>query len=139
MVVVVFEEGSVGQRRIVVRELVGGHALKEDELDQIVAVAKDSRPQWSWFEGHERRTRTTSNHPISPQHQQLPAHFPPDGGFGMRVQAVYTWLPQEGRGDELSFPKGAEITEVEDINGDWYVGSYAGGRGLLPSGYVRGR
>ena len=39
--------------------------------------------------------------------------------------------------DELSFPRGAEIREVVDINGDWCWGRYAGRLGLFPGGYCR--
>ena len=31
----------------------------------------------------------------------------------------------------------AEVREVEDVNGDWFHGSYMGAQGLFPSPYVR--
>lgn len=63
--------------------------------------------------------------------------FPPDGGVGLRAVALWSYWPQEGVQDELTFPKGAEIREAEDINGDWFWGCYAGGKGLFPGNYVR--
>jgi hypothetical protein len=35
------------------------------------------------------------------------------------------------------FPKGAEIAEVEDVNGEWFHGFYMGAGGLFPAPYVR--
>ncbi|KAF1997131.1 hypothetical protein P154DRAFT_497515 [Amniculicola lignicola CBS 123094] len=102
MIVVGFEDRDGGQRRIVVRDLVGGHALKEDE-------------------------------PTEPRMQK----FPPDGGVGLRVQANWSYYPGEGVVDELMFPKMAEVREVEDINGDWFWGVYAGAKGLFPGNYGR--
>ncbi|KKY23268.1 putative ring finger domain-containing protein [Diplodia seriata] len=68
----------------------------------------------------------------------LKKQFPPDGGLGLRVLALWSYWPQEGVNDELMFPKGAEIREAEDINGDWYWGCYCGRKGLFPGNYVRG-
>lgn len=55
----------------------------------------------------------------------------------MRATAGWAWYPKAGADDELLFPKGAEIREVEDVNGDWSHGSYMGVQGLLPAPYVR--
>jgi hypothetical protein len=52
--------------------------------------------------------------------------------------ARWEWWPAgEGAEDELSFPKGAEITEVSVENDDWYSGAYMGAHGLVPSKRVR--
>ncbi|KAL2357917.1 hypothetical protein BJ546DRAFT_834922 [Cryomyces antarcticus] len=106
MVVIGFEDAGGGQRRVVVREMVGGWALKDDG------------------EGAERNA--------ADQHR-----LPPDGGIGLRVLALWSYYPAAGVTDELMFPKGAEIREVEDINGDWAWGVYAAGKGLFPGGYGR--
>ena len=66
-----------------------------------------------------------------------PTIFPPSGGVGLRFLASYGWWPEEGAADELMFPKGAEIREAEDINGDWFWGCYAGAKGLFPGNYGR--
>lgn len=67
----------------------------------------------------------------------LKKKFPPDGGIGLRALALWSYWPQESVRDELMFPKGAEIREAEDINGDWFWGVYCGKKGLFPGNYVR--
>ncbi|KAF2423736.1 hypothetical protein EJ08DRAFT_724396 [Tothia fuscella] len=64
-----------------------------------------------------------------------PRRFPPNGGVGLRCVANWSYYPDEGVKDELMFPKGAEVREGEDINGDWFWGVYAGGKGLFPGNY----
>ena len=61
--------------------------------------------------------------------------YPPSGGIGLRVVALWSYWPKEGDDDELAFPKGAEIRECEDINGDWFWGVYCGRKGLFPGSY----
>ncbi|KAK8214560.1 hypothetical protein IWZ01DRAFT_519328 [Phyllosticta capitalensis] len=111
MVVVGFEDRDAGQRRIVTKDLVGGLALRDDETPALSP-------------GHA---------PTPPQ----PTAFPPDGGVGLRAVALWSYYPAPDVRDELPFPKGAEIREAEDINGDWFWGVYAGAKGLFPGAYVR--
>lgn len=138
MVLVGFEDTSAGQRRVIVRDLVGGHALKDE-----AGGTASTKQEWSWRDGQERQTRTVSRQVGSSLEGStaspvpLLQKYPPDGGVGMIVCAKWAYLPQEGVEDELSFPKGAEIREVEDINGDWFWGCYAGAKGLFPASYVR--
>ncbi|KAL4996118.1 hypothetical protein BDV10DRAFT_173191 [Aspergillus recurvatus] len=117
---------------------------------------------WSWKEGSERRKkasrvrsvwdndrdRTPVSEPgasssLNPSQSQSPStaapssrRFPPDGGVGLIVHAMWSWYPEEGVDDELMFPRGAEITEAENINDDWYWGCYAGMTGLFPGSHV---
>ncbi|KAL4977616.1 hypothetical protein BDW66DRAFT_132065 [Aspergillus desertorum] len=117
---------------------------------------------WSWREGSERRkkasrvrsswnddrNRTQVSEPgasssVNPNQSQspnaaapTPRRFPPDGGIGLIVHAMWSWYPEEGVDDELMFPRGAEITEAENINDDWYWGCYAGMTGLFPGSHV---
>jgi hypothetical protein len=100
MVIVGFEDRDGAQRRMVVRDLVGGYALKEEE-----EMARVQR-------------------------------YPPDGGVGLRLVARWGYWPDEGVEDELAFPRGAEIREAADINGDWYWGVYCGVGKLFPASYV---
>lgn len=107
---------------------------------------------WSWKEGPERRkkasrTRTPWNNPNNPSTEPAPAppspvqsntrRFPPDGGVGVIAHALWSWYPEDGVEDELMFPRGAEITEGENINDDWFWGCYAGITGLFPGSHVR--
>jgi len=141
MIVVGFEDSNFGQRRIVVEDLVGGHALKED-------ANADGSLEWSWPEGQQRQAKTVSKASTggiiaaleSPTNDNTPPLFkrdPPNGGVGMHILALWSWWPQDGAEDELAFPKGAEIRECEDINGDWFWGIYCGRNGLFPSDYGR--
>ncbi|CAG5178527.1 uncharacterized protein ALTATR162_LOCUS8745 [Alternaria atra] len=100
MYIVGFEDRGGAQRRMVVRDLVGGYALKEEE-----EMARVQR-------------------------------YPPDGGVGLRLLARWGYLPDEGVEDELSFPRGAEIREAADINGDWYWGVYCGIGKLFPANHI---
>ncbi|KAJ4363468.1 hypothetical protein N0V83_009762 [Neocucurbitaria cava] len=122
MVVVGFEDRDGGQRRIVVRELVGGYALKEDE-DEANTNARSQAStsprlvddKWKWSSSHR---------------------YPPDGGVGLRLVATWRYWPDEGVKDELAFPRGAEVREAADVNGDWFWGVYSGAKGLFPANHV---
>ncbi|KAJ9639445.1 hypothetical protein H2199_006478 [Coniosporium tulheliwenetii] len=148
MLVVGFEERGDGQRRVVTRELVGGLALRdEDEGDNQAITTQRSNadaratPNWSWRDpdGTVRKARAGSGRETAPAGAvgMAQARFPSDGGFGLRVQALWGYYPAEGVEDELMFPKGAEIREGQDINGDWFWGAYAGRTGLFPGNYGR--
>lgn len=114
MVIVGFEDRNGGQRRIVVHELVGGYALKEENDP---ARPGGTAPGRVPDEKYKRR-------------------YPPDGGVGLRLLAEWRYWPDEGVKDELSFPRGAEIREAADINGDWYWGMYCGAKGLFPANHI---
>lgn len=142
MVVVGFEDRDGGQRRVVVRDLVGGLSLRDEvedggEGESSSPVAPRQREdKWTWrdTDGSRHQFRSPHSSAISslPSQQQ---RFPPDGGVGLRMQARWSYFAAEGVKDELSFPKFAEITEAEDLNGDWFWGVYAGAKGLFPGGY----
>ncbi|KAL3446867.1 hypothetical protein BJX65DRAFT_278127 [Aspergillus insuetus] len=180
MVVIGFEDSPEGPRRIIARNLVGGHALKESHLPPAsppiqttsntpgtpTSETPSTVGDWSWKEGSERRKKAsrirsawnnerdrdhrspnsdpstpTSLNPGSPQSPSTAPipngrRFPPDGGVGLIVHAMWSWIPEDGVHDELMFPRGAEITEAENINDDWYWGCYAGITGLFPGSHV---
>ncbi|RMX97937.1 hypothetical protein D0867_12604 [Hortaea werneckii] len=111
-----------GQQRVVVRDLVGGRRHKEDD---------DGR------EGG-RGSDTAGAGGGSGAAAKLPPPPPPeDSSLGARCLALWSYFPPEGVEDEVAFPKNAEVTEVEDMNGDWSIGVYAGKVGLFPSNHVR--
>lgn len=101
-----------GQQLVVVRAVVGGWALKEDE-------DAEDRGQGGDGDG------------------ALGALLPPDGGVGLRCLALWSYFPASGVEDEVGFPKNAEVGEVELINEDWGWGVYAGEKGLFPMNHVR--
>ena len=97
--------------------------------------SQPASPSWVWkdADGTVRNTRPdrgTFAHGTS-------RVFPPDGGLGLRLVALWSYYPDSQVSDELLFPKGAEIREAWDINGDWFVGVYAGAKGLFPGNYAR--
>ncbi|KAE8385327.1 hypothetical protein BDV23DRAFT_165123 [Aspergillus alliaceus] len=174
MVVVGFEDHEEGQKRVIVRDLVGGRALKDEHLQPSSPPATPSSTRtfatgsgfipspkvgtgdWSWKEGTERRKKASRirtpwsgthtdrinsySEPSTPttptQNSSSSRRFPPDGGVGLVVLALWAWYPEDGVKDELMFPRGAEITEAENINDDWYWGCYAGSTGLFPGKHV---
>jgi hypothetical protein len=137
MIVVGFEDRDGGQRRVVVRDLVGGFSLRDESAS--TSPPSPSQPghseKWTWHDTDGSRQQFRS--PNTPRSAPSIQRFPPDGGVGLRIQARWSYFPAEGVADELAFPKFAEITEAEDINGDWCWGVYAGAKGLFPGGYGR--
>ena len=157
MVVLGFEDRDGGQKRIVVRDLVGGFALREEGTTSLEnpastrqtaaeagAMSSASSPQaspqphmgWKWkdSDGSERWHESEN---ASTRSGSSVGRFPPDGGVGLRMLAKWGYYPNPDVKDELMFPKGAEIKEADNINGDWFWGVYAGAKGLLPGSYVR--
>ncbi|PWY76521.1 hypothetical protein BO83DRAFT_406999 [Aspergillus eucalypticola CBS 122712] len=196
MAVIGFEDHEEGQRRVILRDLVGGRALNDDHLIQpssptaspittistsnsTIASPEVGSGDWSWKEGSERRkkasrirpwtigdrdrdrdrssepntpTTITTSSPFTISSSAISSQissstnsttttngtrrYPPDGGVGLVVHALWSWYPEDGVKDELMFPRGAEITEAENINDDWYWGCYAGLTGLFPGAHV---
>lgn len=135
MIIIGFEDSAQGQRRIVVADLVGGHALDN------TTNSKDK--VWRWGDQTQQtqaETMTTAGNSRSLggySNSFTAGKYPPSGGVGMRVLAYWSYWPQEGVEDELAFPKSAEIRECEDINGDWFLGFYCGRKGVFPGNYCR--
>lgn len=139
MIVIGFEDRDGGQRRIVVRNLVGGFSLRDEiEASDAEPAATTDADKWTWRDTDGSRQQFRSPNSANVSKVALSAQrFPPDGGVGLRIQARWSYFPADGVTDELAFPKFAEITEAEDINGDWCWGVYAGSKGLFPGGYGR--
>jgi hypothetical protein len=172
MIIVGFEDRDDGQRRVIVRDLVGGNALQDEHIGQSPAsspaistpIASPERGNgyWSWKEGSERRKKASRlrGSPTVPngsngnpgasssdlahnsggtptsQHGASFRRFPPDGGVGLVVQAKWSYFHGEENEDELVFPRGAEIKEVDDVNDEWFWGRYAGRTGLFTRTHV---
>ncbi|KAI9646533.1 hypothetical protein NHQ30_004526 [Ciborinia camelliae] len=143
MVIVGFEDDRGSQRRVIVQDLVGGHSLDIGPMLYPSAEHTTSELQkWSWGQDNNTFIRIVTTDPsktapISVPGLTIERSFPPDGGIGMSSLAVWGWWPAEGAGDELMFPKGAEVRECKDVNGDWFWGCYMGEKGLFPAPYVR--
>ncbi|KAJ4355751.1 uncharacterized protein N0V89_003771 [Didymosphaeria variabile] len=132
MIVIGFEDRDGGQRRVVVRDLVGGFSLRDEQAESTTTSppSPTAAEKWTWRDTDGSRQQFRS--PNAPKTTPSTQRFPPDGGVGLRIQARWSYFPAEGVTDELAFPKFAEITEAEDINGDWCWGVYAGAKGLFP-------
>ena len=135
MIIIGFEDSVQGQRRIVVEDLVGGYRL-DDTTDSEAKV-------WRWRDQTQQAQAETMMTAVNGRNSTLHPNdvsngkYPPNGGFGMRVLAYWSYWPQEGVEDELAFPKNAEIRECDDINGDWFLGVYCGRKGVFPGDYCR--
>lgn len=140
MVIIGYEDSRGGQRRYVAQDLVGGCGLRMEAYEPPGEDRQPGLQRWWWYgPGHAKLERIVTRDVAAQLPPGLPgtSEFPPDGGTGMRATAGWAWYPKAGADDELLFPKGAEIREVEDVNGDWSHGSYMGVQGLLPAPYVR--
>ncbi|SPQ25997.1 6ac4f02c-0013-4a3f-986e-edbeefb94afd [Thermothielavioides terrestris] len=144
--------GGVLRRRTVLRDLVGGRRLRVEDYHHHHhhpgqggqgGGGEGSRAALrvcSWREeGSGRRVERVMTRDVADETEDglEGGAFPPDGGTGCSAVAGWGWIPAEGVEDELMFPKGAEILEVEDVNGEWFHGFYMGAQGLFPAPYVR--
>jgi hypothetical protein len=141
MVVIGFTTGKVGQWRFIDRDLVGGRALRSEPFESSEIEGQDLQ-KWTWHQGDQKWERLVTKDvslsaPSSIGSVSFAQTFPPDGGLGLRGTAKFAWYPAAGADDELLFPRGAEVREIEDINGDWFFGTYMGAKGLFPAPYVR--
>lgn len=136
MIIVGFEDSHGGQRRIILNDLVGGRLLKEEPSQSFGEPGVEFR-RWSWSNGTKMRFVATDVMFTAQASSARTIDFPPDGGPGMTALALWSWYPEEGALDELSFPRGAELKEIVDINGEWSYGVYMGAQGLFPSPYVK--
>ena len=130
MAIFAYRESQSGFWRCVLAEPVGGRALRSRRL-------KNGLVRWWWYEDGGRRVERL----VIPDDVSAPtpgpsasAGFPPELGVGARGVATWPWFPTAA--DELTFPRGADIAEIEDVNGDWWFGTYAGQVGIFPAPYV---
>ena len=165
MIILAFEADTTddndgGMRRVVKADLVGGWKMSEADMrlwnqqHNIYTSPPTSPPlsgfgasgrggTWTWKEDQTgtRKTRSRASTLSNANNvtSQGVSRFPPDGGFGKKGVAFYAYWPEEGPDGEgeLKLPRGAEVAEIEDVNGDWWSGVYAGDVGVFPYGYVR--
>jgi hypothetical protein len=132
MVVIGFQDSAGGQRRVVDRDIVGGWTFKDNAVEANPVQGNARKWRWTGEDGQEQA--------IDPEYRNRAhghaARLPPDGGIGLVFYAKWNYFPDDATEKDLCFPKGAEIREAEDINGEWAWGFYAGKTGLFPSGYA---
>ncbi|EMT63981.1 hypothetical protein FOC4_g10010462 [Fusarium odoratissimum] len=138
MVVIAFTDGKSGRWRYIAQDLVGGQGLKPEAAEKAEHREKGLQ-KWVWHENGQDLARlvTKDVSETAPSESGFAKSLPPDGGVGLKATARFGWYPRPGADDELLFPKGAEIKEIEDVNGEWFFGAYMGTRGLFPAPYVR--
>jgi len=142
MVIVGFDDGRYGQRRLVVQDLVGGRRLRQESAT-IQAHSGGELQKWSWGDKkhalHKLVTKDVMRTaPTSAEGMVIQSAFPPEGGLGMKCLANWSWFgSNEAADDELIFPKGAELRECINVNTDWFHGEYMGRMGLFPGNFVR--
>ncbi|RWA08140.1 hypothetical protein EKO27_g6970 [Xylaria grammica] len=134
MSIIGFVEDKGGQSRVITQDIVGGCGLSIEDHESDQTLQK-----WCWYGGGSKAQRlvTVDVGTTLAGQQQQDQDFPPDGGAGLRGYAVWPWYPASNADDELMFPRGAEVREIEDVNGDWLYGSYMGAKGLYPTQYVK--
>lgn len=114
---IVIKYDSESNHRIVVHDLVGVQKLSYTNLSHY-----DRRWLWKETEAGNLESRMAMRHSL-----------------GDKAAALWSYHPEEsadGEG-EMMFPRGAEITEVENVNSDWNFGICAGEKGVFPAAYVR--
>ncbi|CAG8962162.1 hypothetical protein HYFRA_00005209 [Hymenoscyphus fraxineus] len=136
MIIIGFESKHGGQRRVITSDLIGGWLLHTETFP---STDFPDLQKWSWGDKHQKlvTNNVMNTSPPSIPNFEQDSGFPAEGGDGIRCVARWSWYPEEGADDELAFPKGAEIRECKDINGEWWHGTYMGKRGLFPSVYGR--
>lgn len=141
MAVVGFTDGNIGQWRYVDRDLVGGRALWIEPFVGQESQQGRGLQKWTWRQGKQECRRLATNDvsetaPTSDGTVTFAPNFPPDGGTGAKGQAGWSWYPEMDVKNELLFPRGAEIREIRDMNGDWFFGTYMDGKAIFPAQYV---
>jgi len=84
----------------------------------------------------------TTPEPTPARHEPLPmaesappAGLPGRSDHGATATGLYDYEAAED--NELSFPEGAKITNVEFPDEDWWSGEHGGRSGLFPANYVQ--
>ncbi|KAI0014108.1 hypothetical protein F4779DRAFT_624842 [Xylariaceae sp. FL0662B] len=142
MAILGFTDNGGGQRRTVIQDVVGGRNLQIESNafnEQQQQHPQGSQLQkWWWYGPNGSRLERLVTMDVAASAPELGTdQFPPDGGAGLRAVAKWSWYPEAESEDELMFPRGAEVREIEDVNGDWFFGCYMGAMGLFPAPYVR--
>ncbi|ERS97943.1 hypothetical protein HMPREF1624_06115 [Sporothrix schenckii ATCC 58251] len=83
---------------------------------------------------HHDPTPATATHVPPPPPAEEPGHEETGGKNLPWAYAQYDY--EAGEDNELSFPEGAKVTDIEFPDDDWWFGHYQGQSGLFPSNYV---
>ncbi|KAI1467531.1 uncharacterized protein F4812DRAFT_400278 [Daldinia caldariorum] len=86
-------------------------------------------------EAEEAAAAPTASHQAPPPVPAAEAEPEPAAGGGHTATAQFDYEAAED--NELSFPEGAKITNLEFPDEDWWFGHYKGNSGLFPANYVQ--
>ncbi|KAJ5549729.1 Dynamin [Penicillium sp. DV-2018c] len=73
--------------------------------------------------------------PATPTPAAAPPAHASSGSKGVTATALYDYEAAED--NEIGFPEGVQISNVEFPDDDWWLGVYNGKQGLFPANYVR--
>ncbi|KMU81259.1 hypothetical protein CISG_02636 [Coccidioides immitis RMSCC 3703] len=83
---------------------------------------------------YQPASSSTQIPPAQPAPAQHTAAQPAES-HGRTATALYDYEAAED--NEIAFPEGARITNIEFPDEDWWVGVFGGQRGLFPANYVQ--
>jgi hypothetical protein len=94
-----------------------------------VEVVKDE-------EQEDDEQEATAGHSAPEESAAPPPPPPPQAGGSQGPTATAQFDYEAAEDNEISFPEGATITDVEFPDEDWWLGTYNGHSGLFPANYV---
>ncbi|TKA83556.1 hypothetical protein B0A55_00500 [Friedmanniomyces simplex] len=81
--------------------------------------------------------REIEREPEAEEEEEATPSHPAGGAAGGGKTATAQYDYEAAEENELSFPDGATVTELEFPDDDWWFGQYGGKRGLFPANYVQ--
>lgn len=137
MAVVAYRKEPYGRRRVVVDNKIGGISLQKENYNE-------RQEKWIWPTGFGKWasrlvSKSVEDIVLAQDAAGCTPHHPSSGGEGRHAHALYSWFPDGSpeRQNELLFPRGAEISEVVEVSGEFWEGSYMGKVGIFPISYVQ--
>ncbi|KAL4732836.1 hypothetical protein BDV11DRAFT_201250 [Aspergillus similis] len=84
-----------------------------------------------------RQSRAESDKPANAHASETLADPTPTSGSHVNPTAKALYDYEAAEDNELSFPEGAEIINIEFPDDDWWLGEFRGKTGLFPANYVQ--
>ncbi|KAK0729426.1 hypothetical protein B0T21DRAFT_292135 [Apiosordaria backusii] len=138
--VVLFDYEKAEDNELELRE--GEFITNIDQVDPDWWMGTDARGQSGLFPcNYVEIIEDDVEAPVPPAPVPAPSHPPasepepePTAGAGRTATAQFDYEAAED--NELSFPEGATVTDLEFPDEDWWFGHYKGASGLFPANYV---
>ncbi|ERF72249.1 hypothetical protein EPUS_02136 [Endocarpon pusillum Z07020] len=123
----------------------GEYVINIDMVDEDWWMGENARGQIGLFPSNyvelvedqddDAPTHETASATIDPTPSATAAGPPGGSGTGPTATALYDYEAAED--NEISFPEGATIINLEFPDEDWWLGEYKGRSGLFPANYVQ--